>query len=100
MARRYRPIDVGEKIVLGDQHSNDGIKWHATLGGGHTFGDPDVTMPPFYRRPLKKGERWPTSANNARDAIAFLQRAVDARIDDEWLKKVRAFLKQATAPVA
>jgi len=65
MARRYRPIDVGEKIVLGDQHSNDGIKWHATLGGGHTFGDPDVTMPPFYRRPLKKGERWPTSANNA-----------------------------------
>jgi hypothetical protein len=40
------------------------------------------------------------SHNNARDAIAFLQRAVDARIDDEWLKKVRAFLKQATAPVA
>ena len=38
--------------------------------------------------------------NNARDAIAFLQRAVDARIDDNWLKEVRAFLKQATAPVA
>ena len=41
-----------------------------------------------------------TSHNNARDAIAFLQRAVDARIDDNWLKEVRAFLKQATAPVA
>jgi len=41
-----------------------------------------------------------TSTNNARGAIAFLQQAVDTRIDDEWLKKVRAFLKQATAPVA
>ena len=41
-----------------------------------------------------------TSHNNARDAIAFLQQAVDARIDDNWLKEVRAFLKQATAPVA
>ena len=41
-----------------------------------------------------------TPGNNARGAIAFLQQAVDTRIDDEWLKKVRAFLKQATAPVA
>jgi len=40
------------------------------------------------------------SHNNARDAIAFLRRAVIARIDDEWLKEVRTFLKQATAPVA
>ena len=41
-----------------------------------------------------------SSHNNARDAIAFLQRAVDVRIDDDWIKEVRAFLKQATAPVA
>jgi hypothetical protein len=41
-----------------------------------------------------------TAHNSAMDAIAFLQRAVDARIDDDWLMKVRAFLKHATAPVA
>ena len=48
----------------------------------------------------KEVEAQATAPNNARDAIAFLQRAVDARIDDNWLKEVRAFLKQATAPVA
>jgi len=65
-------------------------------GIGAMFSNPDGEYVKF----SDVKELLQTAHNNARDAIAFLQRAVDARIDDEWLKKVRAFLKQATAPVA
>jgi len=63
MAMKYRPLEIGEKIQLGDQCSDDGISWRKSHGGRQVIGDPDICMPPFYRRPLKKGERWPTSAN-------------------------------------